>query len=92
MFKPNIGRLDRIVRIVAGVILIALGVLTPGAMWVAYAGLVPLFSGVFGICLAVCAANCCCKKLDKTASGAETVKSCGCGSGGCGSEAPPPAA
>lgn len=92
MFKPNIGKLDRIVRIVAGVILIALGVLTPGAMWVAYAGLVPLFSGVFGICLVLCAANCCGKKPDQHLEGTDAVKSCGCGPCGCGNKTSPPAA
>ena len=87
MFKPNIGQIDRLVRIIAGVILIALGVLTPNALWVAFAGAIALFSGLFGFCLAVGVANCCCKQMGKSDDGQK--KSCCCGSGGCSSEPPP---
>ena len=90
MFKPNIGQIDRLVRIIAGVILIALGVLTPNALWVAFAGAIALFSGLFGFCLAVGVANCCCKKMCKSGDGEK--KSCGCASSGCGSESSPPPA
>lgn len=90
MFKPNIGQTDRIVRIIAGVVLIALGVLTPGAMWVAVVGLIPLFSGLIGFCALAGMMKCCCKKSCGTSNADGTEKkSCGCGSGGCCSETPP---
>ena len=45
----NVGSLDRIVRIVAGSVLIALVVVGPQTPW-GWVGLVPLVTGVLGWC------------------------------------------
>jgi hypothetical protein len=47
--KPNIGRIVRIVRIVAGVGVLSLAFLGPRSPW-AYLGLLPLLSGLIGWC------------------------------------------
>ena len=44
----NTGKLDRIARVVVGLILIALAVITKHAFL--YIGLIPLFTGLFGFC------------------------------------------
>lgn len=44
----NVGRLDRAVRLVAGLLALALG-LVLGSWW-GLVGLVPLASGLFGFC------------------------------------------
>jgi hypothetical protein len=50
----NVGFIDRAVRIVIGVILIAyaipIGFPSTGWNWVGWIGVVPLLTGVFGIC------------------------------------------
>jgi hypothetical protein len=48
--KKNVGGLDKIVRVVLGLALIAAGVsgMVPG--WVALIGVVPLFTGAAGWC------------------------------------------
>jgi DUF2892 family protein len=52
--KPNVGTIDRIARIVVGVLLLAyaipIGFSTTGWNWVGWIGVVPLLTGVFGYC------------------------------------------
>ena len=54
LFKTNVGMMDRIVRIVAGVALIAfaLGYLAPGTgyNWLGWIGVVPLATALIGFC------------------------------------------
>lgn len=45
----NIGTLDRIVRIVLGIVLVALVFVGPETRW-GWLGLVPLITGVVGFC------------------------------------------
>jgi hypothetical protein len=45
----NVGNTDRIIRIAAGLILIALIFVGPKTMW-GWIGLVPLFTGIFRWC------------------------------------------
>ena len=45
----NVGKVDKIIRIVLGVALIAYGLLAPNYI-VAVIGLIPLLTAVFGIC------------------------------------------
>lgn len=47
--KANVGSIDRIVRIVAGLALIAWAALFSGPVW-AWIGVVPLATGIFRIC------------------------------------------
>mgnify|MGYP006278516301 FL=1 len=47
--KANVGGLDRIARVVAGVALIALSVSDVIGVW-GYVGVVPLATGLFGFC------------------------------------------
>ncbi|MDR1662188.1 MAG: DUF2892 domain-containing protein [Azoarcus sp.] len=47
--KSNVGGVDRILRIVAGLILVALAA-TGAVGWWGWLGLVPLLTGVFGFC------------------------------------------
>ncbi len=53
MIKPNLGNVDRVVRIVAGICLLALVFVGPQSAWV-YLGLVPLLTGAIGFCPAYC--------------------------------------
>ena len=48
---PNVGTIDRVLRVIAGLALVAVAVLVdhPYA-WVAWIGVVPLVTGVVGIC------------------------------------------
>lgn len=48
--KTNIGSIDRIVRILAGLGLIVWAFLTGGPVW-AWIGVVPLATGLLGLCL-----------------------------------------
>ena len=52
MLKSNVGNLDRGIRILAGVVLIALFFLYPDASWRYFTliGIIPLFTGLFGTC------------------------------------------
>ncbi len=45
----NIGRVERVVRIVAGIGVVALAFIGPRTPW-AYLGIVPLATGLFGWC------------------------------------------
>lgn len=47
--QANVGGIDKILRISAGVILIGLGVLGIGAPWT-FIGIVPLVTGLLGWC------------------------------------------
>jgi len=47
--KPNIGKTERIVRIVVGIGVLSLAFVGPRASW-AYLGLLPLLSGLIGWC------------------------------------------
>lgn len=53
MLKPNIGTTDRVVRIIAGLGLLAIVFVGPETPW-GYLGLVPLLTGVVGFCPAYC--------------------------------------
>lgn len=52
--KPNIGSLDRIIRIVVGVILIAfglrLGFPETGWNWIGWIGVVPILTALVRVC------------------------------------------
>jgi len=61
----NIGKCDRALRIVAGAVLLALVFVGPKTLW-GLLGLVPLVSGLGGICpayavtgVSTCQAGCC---------------------------------
>ena len=47
--KANVGGIDRILRIVAGLVLIALALTGTVGLW-GYVGLVPLLTGLAGFC------------------------------------------
>jgi hypothetical protein len=47
--QTNVGGIDKILRIVAGLILIALGIMGIGAPWT-FIGIVPLATGLMGWC------------------------------------------
>ena len=53
MIKPNLGSIDRTIRILAGIGLLALVFIGPQTPW-GYLGLVPLLTGVIGFCPAYC--------------------------------------
>lgn len=49
--KTNVGTVDKLLRIVVGLALLSLYFVLEGqARWWALVGLVPLFTGVFGVC------------------------------------------
>jgi len=47
--KVNVGTLDRIIRVVAGLTLIGLSVAGTIGLW-GYIGIVPLITGAMGVC------------------------------------------
>lgn len=49
MFKSNVGGIDRIVRIVAGIVLIALTLMGVIGVW-GWIGIVPLATGLLRTC------------------------------------------
>ncbi len=49
MFKTNVGGFDRLARIVAGLVLLALAVTGTVGAW-GYVGLVPLATGLLSTC------------------------------------------
>jgi hypothetical protein len=53
MIKPNLGGIDRAIRILAGTALLALVFVGPQTPW-GYLGLVPLLTGVMGFCPSYC--------------------------------------
>jgi sulfite exporter TauE/SafE len=54
MFKNNVGTVDRVVRIIVGLALIAfaLGYIAPGASlrWIGWIGVIPLATAILGTC------------------------------------------
>jgi hypothetical protein len=52
MFEQNVGLSDRAVRTLSGLFLIGLIFMAPDAplRWLGLIGVVPLLSGVFGVC------------------------------------------
>jgi hypothetical protein len=52
MLKTNVGTIDRVIRIVVGLVLLALFVFYPAASWRYWAliGLIPLVTGLVGTC------------------------------------------
>ncbi len=50
MFKKNVGTIDRVVRILIGIALIALAVTGKFSPW-GYIGIVPLATGVMSNCM-----------------------------------------
>lgn len=49
--KANVGGVDRVLRIVVGIVLLSLVFLVAGpARWWGLVGLIPLGTGVFGFC------------------------------------------
>lgn len=51
--KPNVGGVDRILRIVLGLVLIALAFVGPKTPW-GWLGLIPLATGFFRFCPLYC--------------------------------------
>lgn len=49
MFKNNVGRLDRILRVIVGLGLISLVFIGPKSLW-GWVGVVPLLTGLIGTC------------------------------------------
>jgi len=49
MFKTNVGGLDRVARIVIGLVLVALAVVGPKTPW-GWLGLIPLATGLLRTC------------------------------------------
>ena len=49
MFCQNVGKVDRIVRVLIGLVLISLVFVGPKTAW-GWLGLLPLVTGVFGFC------------------------------------------
>jgi len=47
--QKNEGNLDRILRIIAGLVLLSLTIMGPQSMW-GLAGLIPLLTGLAGYC------------------------------------------
>ena len=51
IMKQNVGRIDRWIRIVIGVVLLSLLVfLSGGIRWIGLIGLIPLITGLVGYC------------------------------------------
>ncbi len=49
--KSNVGKLDRWIRIVIGVLVLSLlFLLSGGARWLGLIGLIPLLTGILGYC------------------------------------------
>jgi hypothetical protein len=49
MFSRNVGGVDRLVRVVAGIGILSLVFLGPQTPW-GYLGIIPLVTGLFGTC------------------------------------------
>jgi hypothetical protein len=49
--KANVGGIDKVIRIVAGLAILSLVFILDGsARWWGLVGIVPLFTGLFGVC------------------------------------------
>ncbi|OFW88856.1 MAG: hypothetical protein A3B66_00525 [Alphaproteobacteria bacterium RIFCSPHIGHO2_02_FULL_46_13] len=71
--KQNVGKIDRIVRVIVGLGLLSLGLFLDGnARWVALLGVPLLASALTGVCLLYCPLKMnttnCCKKDVKEAT------------------------
>lgn len=53
MLKKNLGNVDRIVRVLAGLGLLSIVFVGPQTPW-GYLGIVPLLTGIIGFCPAYC--------------------------------------
>lgn len=53
MFQKNLGAIDRTIRIIAGIGLLAIVFIGPQTPW-GYVGLIPLLTGIVGFCPAYC--------------------------------------
>lgn len=64
--KKNVGGLDKNLRIVLGIVLLALVFVGPKTMW-GLIGIVPLVTGLFGLCplYSILGFNTCPMKSDK---------------------------
>lgn len=53
MFTQNVGMVDRVIRVVVGLVILAAFFFFPDTpwRWLALIGLVPLLTGLFGTCL-----------------------------------------
>lgn len=85
--KQNVGQIDRVIRVVAGVALLAFAALSESELrWVGLIGVVPLLTGLLGFCpaytLCKCSTACCGGKGEKGEGGC-------CGGGTCSSEEKP---
>ncbi len=49
MMKMNEGTLDRVLRVIGGVVILALAFVGPKTPW-GYLGLIPLITGMVGFC------------------------------------------
>lgn len=79
--KANVGGLDRLLRGVAGAVLLSLYFVGPQTPW-GLIGLVPLFTAVFKFCPAyslIGLNTSCCKTQSASAEASQN-----CGTGGCG--------
>ncbi len=47
--QPNIGNIERVIRIVAGLVVLSLAFVGPQSPW-AYLGIVPVMTGIIGWC------------------------------------------
>jgi len=52
MFKSNVSTSDRVIRVVVGIVLIAMALLIPDVAWAkaGWIGVVPLATGLLGWC------------------------------------------
>lgn len=53
MFAKNVGTVDRLIRIVAGIALLAFAIMAPAEIswkWVGYIGVIPLLTAIFSTC------------------------------------------
>jgi hypothetical protein len=83
--KQNVGKIDRIVRVVAGLGLLSLLFILDGnARWIGLLGAFPLASAITGVCclyMPFGINTCYCKKDGET----DEKKAC-CGGGSCGTD------
>jgi hypothetical protein len=47
--RKNIGRIERIVRVVLGIVVVSLAFVGPRSSW-AFLGIIPIVSGLIGYC------------------------------------------
>ena len=88
--KPNVGTVDKIVRVAVGLVLFSFFFTTePPLNWLGLLGILPILSAVFGFCFAykllgisTMRGGCCAPK--ETGETVAEKKDGGCGSGGCG--------